>query len=348
MLFRNEVFRANKWYCLVIVLTSLLLIGFCVNVTNANSIKTAYKYQEIKAIAKRLKKQSNPEDLEQLVEKSSDFIAAHPEYKRVDEVYYYLGNVLVQLERVEEGTQVFEELVEKQPDARYVRNCLLELGLAYDKLDKHDEADIAYEKLVNHPKYGSGSHATRAKKILEQERSNRTGELPKPPAPQPSPGMNLSEWIGKSAPDFQVTDLKGEKLSLEQYRGQVVLLDFWATWCPPCIAEIPNVKKTYEMYKDQNFQVIGISLDRSKEPLEAYIEKKGLAWLHYWDNTRKISNLYKVTGIPSTFLIDGEGVIRKTSLRGHALEHAVAELVKENLAKPANPSAPIKTLSDSP
>ena len=347
MFIQNHVIRGCPRY-LIILLTSFLLIGFCANVTDANSMKTAYKYQEIKAIAKRLKKQHTPEDLEKLVKKSSDFIAAHPEYKRLDEVYYLLGNALVQLERVEEGTQVFEKLVEKQPDARYVRDCLLELGLAYDKLGKHDEADDAYKKLVNHPKYGSGSHATRAKKILEQERNQRTGELPKPPGAQSSPGISPSEWIGKSAPDFQVTDLKGEPFSLEKYRGQVVLLDFWATWCPPCIAEIPNVKKTYEMYKDQKFQIIGISLDRSKEPLEAYIKKEELAWLHYWDNTRKISPLYKVQAIPSTFLIDGEGIIRRTSLRGHALEHAVAELVKENLAKPANPSEPIKTLSDSP
>ena len=342
--------RVNGGFrCLLIFgLTTVLLIGFYANFTDASSIKTAYKYQEIKAIAKGLKKQSKPEDLEKLVEKSSDFIAAHPEYKRVDEVYYYLGNALVQLERVAEGTQVFEELVEKQPDARYVRDCLLELGLAYDKLGKHDKADITYEKLVNHPKYGSGSHATRAKKILEQDNTQRTGELPKPPGAQSLPGMNPSEWIGKPASDFHVTDLKGEKLSLEQYRGQVVLLDFWATWCPPCIAEIPNVKKTYETYKDQKFQIIGISLDRSKEPLEAYIEKEELAWLHYWDNTRKVSRLYKVQAIPSTFLIDGEGIIRKTNLRGHRLETAVAELVKENFAKPAHPSVPIKTLSDSP
>ena len=62
--------------------------------------------------------------------------------------------------------------------------------------------------------------------------------------------MNPREWIGKQALDFQVTDLEGEALSLEKYRGQVVLLDFWATWCGPCIAEMPNVKKTYEKYKD--------------------------------------------------------------------------------------------------
>lgn len=319
-------------------LTSLVLIGFCINLAGADSVKTAYKYQEIKAISKNLRKQSSPENLEKLVEKSRDFVAAHPEYKRVDEVYYLLGNALIQLDRVEDGIQVFEGLIKDRPDARYVERCLLELGLAYDKLDKHDAADGAYQKLVNHPKYGSRSQAKLAKKILEQERTERKGELPKPPGAQPAPGMNPREWIGKPALDFHVTDLNGEALSLEQYRGQVVLLDFWATWCPPCIAEIPNVKKTYEKYKDQKFQIVGISLDRSREPLEAYIQKESLTWLHYWDNTGKIANLYKVVGIPSTFLIDGEGIIRKTNLRGYRLETAVAELVKENLAKPADAS----------
>ena len=284
--------------------------------------------------------------MEKLVEKSRNFVAAHPEYKRVDEVYYLLGNALVQLDRVEDGIQVFEALIKDRPDARYVERCLLELGLAYDKLQKHDAADGAYQKLVNHPKYGSRSQAKFAKKMLEQERTERKGELLKPPGAQPAPGMNPREWIGKPVLDFHVTDLNGEALSLEQYRGQVVLLDFWATWCPPCIAEIPNVKKTYEKYKDQKFQIVGISLDRSREPLEAYIEKENLTWLHYWDNTRKVSNLYKVQGIPSTFLIDGEGVIRKTNLRGYRLETAVAELVKENLAKPANTAT--ETSKDDP
>ncbi len=328
----NRNFRS----VLICVFASLVLIGFCVNLAGAYSVKPADEYKEIKAIYKRLREQHKSEDLEKLIEKSRDFVAAHPEYNRVDEVYHLLGNALVQLERVDEGIKVFEELIEDHPNARYVQNCLLELGLVYDQLGEHDKADNAYQKLVNHPKYGQRSQAKRAKQILEQDRTERTGELSKPPGANPALRMNPSEWIGKPALDFQVTDLKGEALSLEQYRGQVVLLDFWATWCPPCIAEIPNVKKTYEKYKDQKFEIIGISLDRSKEPLDAYIEKESLTWLHYWDNIGKVSNLYKVQTIPSTFLIDGEGVIRKTNLRGHSLEHAVAELVKENLTKPAD------------
>ncbi|RKU05864.1 hypothetical protein C6503_26860 [Candidatus Poribacteria bacterium] len=326
------------------VFTSFVLIGFCVNIAGAYSVKPADKYKEIKAIYKSLRQQQKSEDLEKLVEKSRDFVAAHPEYRRVDEVYYLLGNALVQLERVDEGIKVFEALIDKHPNERYVQSCLLELGLAYDKLGAHDKADSAYQQLVNHAKYGGRSQAKRAAQILEQDRAERKGELSKPPGASPAPGMNPREWIGKPALDFQVTDLKGAALSLEKYRGQVVLLDFWATWCPPCIAEIPNIKKTYENYKDQKFQIIGISLDRSKDPLEAYIAKEELGWVHYWDNIGKVSNLYKVQAIPSTFLIDGEGVIRKTNLRGYRLETAVAELVAENLAKPTD--TPTKTLED--
>ncbi len=321
----------NRNLCahLICAFISLALIGFCANFVGATPRKAVYKYQEIKAISKSLKKQKKQEDLEKLVEKSEEFVAAHPEYKRVDEIYYLLGNALVQLERVQEGITVFEEAIKKYPEARYVERFLLDLGLAHDKLGNHDAADSAYQKLIDHPKYGSRSQAKFAKKLLEQDRAERKGELPRPPGANMSPRA----WIGKPAQGFQGTDLKGEALSLKDLRGQVVLLDFWATWCPPCIAEMPNVKKTYAKYKDQKFQIIGISLDRSAEPLEAYIEKEELGWLHYWDKSRLVSTMYKVRGIPSTFLIDGEGIIRKTNLRGHALEHAVADLVRENLAR---------------
>lgn len=317
-----------------------MLIGFSTYViaedtsqsaTTVSPAQIGFKYQEIKALYKKLVSKDKPEELEVLVEKSTNFVTSFPEYKRVDEVYYYLGNGLVQLEQVEEGIKIFEKLIEKHPEARYVQPSLLELGMAYDKLKKHDKADEIYTKLIEHPKFGSRSYAKQAKKYLEMDKSKRTGEIPKP---QNRTSVRPSEWIGKPAPEFEVQDLKGEELSLEKYKGHVVLLDFWATWCGPCIAELPNVKKVYEKYKDQKFQIIGISLDRAQKPLETMIEKDGLSWVHHWDQGGQIANQYKVTGIPSMFLLDGQGVIRKAGLRGHALGTAVAELVEENLTNP--------------
>ena len=333
------------------IFTIIVLIGFCSYLaaddssqssTNVSPANVRYKYQEIKELGKKPANQITSKELEKLVEKSTDFVSTFPEYKRVDEVYYYLGTSLVRLERVEEGIKVFEKSIMEHPETRFVPQYLLELGLAYDKLGKHDKGDETYKKLIDHSKFGSRSQAKQAKMILELDKAERNGELPQPAGAEPS--STPSKWVGKPAPGFQVKDLNGKELSLKKLHGQVVLLDFWATWCGPCIAEMPNVKKTYEKYKDQKFQIIGISLDRSIEPLKSFVKKEGLAWHQYFDNARILSTMYQVNAIPSTFLIDGEGIIRKTNLRGRSLETGVAELVKENLAIPAHthPNTPEK------
>ncbi|RKU05865.1 hypothetical protein C6503_26865 [Candidatus Poribacteria bacterium] len=342
MLIRNETTGVRRWYSFVIVLTGLVMFSSCVsstlNTTSSTSIlDTAGStsmtddaaYAEIKAIAGKLKDSSDSAAYEVLVEKSAVFINMYPKYERVDKVYYLLGDSLIQLNRVDEGIAVFEELIKYYPAADYVEQSLLKLGLAYDKVGKHHKADQLYEKLLNHTKYRGGWSANTAGQLLGQNWDARTGELADEPGPKAYP--TSSQFIDKPAFDFQVTGLKGEPISLSQYRGQVVLLDFWATWCPPCIAEMPNVKRTYAKYKNHKFEIIGISLDQATAPLEAYIASEGLAWRQYWDNSGKISGMYNVRAIPSTFLIDGAGIIRRVNLRGSALEMAVGELVRENL-----------------
>ena len=333
MFSRNETTEANRWYYLVIVLAGLVVFSACVsstlNTTGSVSMTDNEAYADIKAIAAKLENSGDSAAYEMLVDKSTVFINAYPKYRRVDEVYYLLGTGLMQLDRVEEGIEVFEELIRYYPAADYVEQSLLTLGLAYDKVSEHDKADRLYEKLVNHTKYRGGRFSDVAQQLLEQDSDTRTGELTG--VSTANAGPSPSHFINKLALDFQVTGLWGEPLSLSQYRGQVVLLDFWATWCGPCIAEMPNVKATYAKYKDQKFEIIGISLDQSTAPLEAYIASEGLTWRQYLDSNGWISNMYNVRAIPSTFLIDGAGVIRRVNLRGPALEMAVGELVRENL-----------------
>ena len=333
MRIRNGTLGTNRWHCLAIVLTGCLIFSSCVsstlNTTGSVSMTNSEAYDEIKAISEGLSDGGDPSDYETLVEKSRVFVKAYPKYKRVDEVYYLLGNGLIMLDRIEEAIAVFDELIRYYPAADYVEQSLLLLGLAYDKVGEHDKADPLYEKLVNHTKYRSGRYAVIAQQLLELDREERIGELANSGGTNPTPSP--SQFINNRALDFQVTDLSGETLSLAQYRGQVVLLDFWATWCGPCIAEMPNVKATYTKYKGQKFEIIGISLDNSPVPVEAYIASEGITWRQYWDSGGRISRMYNVRAIPSTFLIDGEGVIRKVNLRGIALENAVSELVQENL-----------------
>lgn len=135
---------------------------------------------------------------------------------------------------------------------------------------------------------------------------------------------------GKEAPDFEEFMLDGvTKMKLSDLRGKVVLIDFWASWCGPCRKENPNVVKTYEKYKDAGFTVMSVSLDRDRASWKAAIDKDGLKWpnhvsdLGHWAS--KVPQIYQVRGIPFTVLIDKEGKIIKTNLRGEALE---AELSK--------------------
>ena len=331
---RSARIRMTGWYHLIILLTGLLLMASCVNstltATISDSVSANRAYSEIKTDLDALSKGGEPADYDALIEKLRTFIKTYPKYRRVDEAYYFLGSILVELQRTEEGIAVLEELIRDYPFATYVEPSLLTLGLAHDKISEHNKADTLYEKLANHPKYRSGRYAGTARQLLEQDKTQRTGEISSSPGMSPTPSRN--QFVNRPAPDFRVMDTRGEELTLEQYRGQVVLLDFWATWCGPCIAEMPNVKLAYAKHRDRKFQIIGISLDSSIAPLEAYIQREGIEWRQYLDSTGKISGLYNVRAIPSTFLIDGTGIVRRVNLRGLALESAVAELVRENLA----------------
>lgn len=129
---------------------------------------------------------------------------------------------------------------------------------------------------------------------------------------------------GKIAPDFTQNKIDGTPLKLSDLRGQVVLIDFWASWCGPCRQENPNVVRLYEKYKEKGFTVLSVSLDKTKEPWLAAIEKDKLTWPHhvcdfkFWQN--EVARAYKVSSIPFTVLVDGDGKIIGTKLRGAELE----------------------------
>lgn len=138
--------------------------------------------------------------------------------------------------------------------------------------------------------------------------------------------------IGSIAPEFTQNDTEGNPVSLESFKGQYVLLDFWASWCGPCRQENPNIVSAYDKYKDKNFTVLGISLDRpnAKEAWLKAIQDDKLAWtqvsdLKFWDND--VAKLYGIRSIPQSYLLDPEGRIIDKNLRGQALHDKLAELL---------------------
>ena len=134
--------------------------------------------------------------------------------------------------------------------------------------------------------------------------------------------------VGSIAPDFTLQAPDGKSISLSDYRGKIVLLDFWASWCGPCLREVPNVKKVYDKFHDKGFEILSVSLDDKKDNWVTAIEKNDLNWGHVsslkgW--SCPVAQLYNVSGVPAMLLIDKEGKIVATGLRGDLLMEKVAE-----------------------
>lgn len=145
------------------------------------------------------------------------------------------------------------------------------------------------------------------------------------------------EAIGSDPKAFSVKDLADKDLSLEQYKGKVVLLDFWATWCGPCVRELPHVIAAHKKFNSKGFEVVAISLDRDRAALDKFLAARPeMKWQQHHDTKGEVANLYDVKSIPATWLIDQNGKIYRAGLRGKALEKAIETL----LARPA--SAPTK------
>lgn len=178
--------------------------------------------------------------------------------------------------------------------------------------DPEDAARLAELYNMLSPSLYYTSYATEMKEAIEK--SNMLG-------------------IGKIAPNFTQNDTLGTPVSLTDFRGKYVLIDFWASWCKPCRADNPNVVKAYQAYTDKGFTILSVSLDQpgKKEAWMKAIHQDGLTWTHvsdlkFWNN--EVAKLYGVKAVPGNLLLDPEGKIIAKNLHGQELQNKLEQIIK--------------------
>ena len=134
--------------------------------------------------------------------------------------------------------------------------------------------------------------------------------------------------MDKPAPDFTLKDLDGNTVRLSDFRGKVVFLNFWATWCPPCRAEMPDIEKVHRKYKDQDVVVLGIDLRESASTVRAFVEDGGYTWAFLLDTTGEVGSMYRVSAIPTSYFVDKKGIIRAVTIGGMTAATMEAKLAQ--------------------
>ena len=143
---------------------------------------------------------------------------------------------------------------------------------------------------------------------------------------------SIDSSTGQKAIDFTLTDLDGKKVSLKDFRGKSVYLNFWATWCPPCRAEMPEIEKVYQQYKDKDFVVLAVDLGEDKNTVKNFIRQNKYNFKVLLDSDQSVASQYNISAIPVSYFIDKDGNVvakRVGALSEEEMQSYVTQLIEK-------------------
>ncbi|HEU4364931.1 MAG TPA: redoxin family protein [Candidatus Krumholzibacteria bacterium] len=276
--------------------------------------------REIEALSKQAAASGSPEEqmriFGQMEAKLKAFRSRYPDTPESLDAGFQLGAMNYSVQNYDQAAVFLGEFIGKADPADRQKLAYAHFYLAesFRGAGKYDDAEGEYKLILSN----FSDVNTRLTSFVQSNMASLASERKLAVGGEPIP--------------FSVKGIKGETLSPADYKGKVLLIDFWATWCGPCIAEMPNVKSVYKKYHGKGFEIVGISLDQDRDAMYAALKKHKAAWPQHFDGTgwkNQFARQFGVTGIPSTWLFDKKGMLRETELRGDALQPAVEKLLRE-------------------
>ena len=219
-----------------------------------------------------------------------------------------------------ERVQLADEAIGRTRESNFSNDAISEMQFVAEQFLKAGETDSAaslYEQMANAILNSKADPKAKAYATQFRGQSNRI-RLP----------GSMIELDGKL--------LNGDDFDWDSYRGKVVLVDFWATWCGPCVAELPNIQATYNKYRKKGFDVVAVSLDNDRRALERFVRERSFPWVQIVDNAPRskdggqlpLSNRYNISSIPTAFLVDRDGKVVSTSAHGEELHRLLKQLLE--------------------
>ena len=276
----------------------------------------ATEFDQMMAELLEKRQQVGAQEFYQITEqRMTDFLERYPDSPEAVEAHLNLGQLYAQA---------------GSPD-----KAIFHLESYLERSDRRKPAEVAVAKFFLAQVYMARDEFDGAERYLEEVRA--AGNI----VPQQIKQMTTMALqripilrklkIGNPALPIDAVTTAGDRITLESYKGKVLLLDFWASWCKPCRQEMPVVKSVYKEFHGKGFEILGVSLDQSEASFRGYIERQGITWPQIFDGKgwrSPVGQQYGINSIPATFLLDRDGTIRHRDLRGEKLREAVRELIE--------------------
>ena len=275
------------------------------------------------------------------------YIKASPKADDLDQAYMKVFDKAIEHDWFAEHEAVAQQYLAAYPDGpvRSLARIVVTMGRA--GAGKYDEALASYEALI--AGLGGADQEEFAVTFTESlaEAATAAGEvaiarkvyddyMKKFGADNPNLVQRVQaelgqlDKVGTAVPDASVTDLAGRPFRFADLKGKYVLVDFWATWCAPCTAELPRMQAAYAKYKGKGFEVVGVSLDEAKGAVDEFVKARKIPWrqVHNATSHGDLVEAFGVRTIPATFLVDPSGKIIRLEVRGAALDKALETLIR--------------------